>query len=662
MRIILSTLMVLILPGVASGQFERIIEELSVAGVPESEIEEWADRLSDLAANPIRINSASEEDIAQLPFVDMATARLLAAARPFHSIEDLGKVPGIGGEAMTFLEPLIDFGTGLPTRAARSTRILISQNINTRLELSRGFESRDGARAFAGSPLASATRIRLSNGSMSAGWIGAKMSGEQIGWNPSQGRLGPEHTALYFEMRRTTAIRHVVLGDHRMGVGTGILIGRSARIRSASDPVRVVSSLSNGLTPHFSTARSEFFRGIGAEVAPSRRVTLSASVSARHLDASVGFTEDGQPFARSVGGTNRYRTGNEIARKRAVREQAGIVSARLATESVEVGLAAFHRELDTPLVRSTQPYQMFFPEGVRARGASASGRYSLRPLALTGELAYAGGWGGTGALSMIIPTASAVIAFRSFDKNYYAPFARTGAARSSALRSERGWYLGGTMNLDTRTSAAFLIDHYRYEWLRHGIHWPSDGSDLRIAIRHRPRRWIRLEAEARRSVTTTGTVYADPDMRQVRGIGERQRSAARLSATYDFSSILTFRARGDIVETDRSNGTLLAFDMRFLPTPGLILEGRIAQFHTDDFDSRVAAYEYDVPYAFSVPSLYGRGSRSYLMVMWRPNRVVDLACRIARTLFLDRHSIGSGHDLVASNRVTDFAIALRVRR
>jgi hypothetical protein len=42
------------------------------------------------------------------------------------------------------------------------------------------------------------------------------------------------------------------------------------------------------------------------------------------------------------------------------------------------------------------------------------------------------------------------------------------------------------------------------------------------------------------------------------------------------------------------------------------INGRIAYFNTDGYDSRLYAYENDVLYSFSIPPLYGQGFRSYL--------------------------------------------------
>jgi hypothetical protein len=42
------------------------------------------------------------------------------------------------------------------------------------------------------------------------------------------------------------------------------------------------------------------------------------------------------------------------------------------------------------------------------------------------------------------------------------------------------------------------------------------------------------------------------------------------------------------------------------------MNGRLAYFYTDGYNSRLYAYENDLLYSFSVPALYGNGVRTYL--------------------------------------------------
>jgi len=60
-------------------------------------------------------------------------------------------------------------------------------------------------------------------------------------------------------------------------------------------------------------------------------------------------------------------------------------------------------------------------------------------------------------------------------------------------------------------------------------------------------------------------------------------------------------------------GILICQDLVFLPPEKTFsMNGRLAYFHTDGYNSRLYAYENDVLYSFSIPALYGEGIRAYL--------------------------------------------------
>lgn len=58
---------------------------------------------------------------------------------------------------------------------------------------------------------------------------------------------------------------------------------------------------------------------------------------------------------------------------------------------------------------------------------------------------------------------------------------------------------------------------------------------------------------------------------------------------------------------------------------------RYALFDTDDYDSRVYAFENDLFAAVSIPAFSGRGSRWYVNLHWRVNDWLRLDARMEET-------------------------------
>ena len=89
--------------------------------------------------------------------------------------------------------------------------------------------------------------------------------------------------------------------------------------------------------------------------------------------------------------------------------------------------------------------------------------------------------------------------------------------------------------------------------------------------------------------------------------------------------------------------------------------GRLALFQTDDYDSRIYAYENDLVYNFSIPPYFGQGMRTYLNLRYTGIRNLSIEARIANTKFFNQDGIGSGNDMIEGNNRTDIRIQLIYR-
>lgn len=83
-------------------------------------------------------------------------------------------------------------------------------------------------------------------------------------------------------------------------------------------------------------------------------------------------------------------------------------------------------------------------------------------------------------------------------------------------------------------------------------------------------------------------------------------------------------------------------------------------YDTDDFDSRIYAFENDVLYSFSVPALYDRGTRSYVMAEYSYKRLTFWV-RYAITRFTDRYIISSGLQQIDGNIASDIRVQCRLK-
>jgi hypothetical protein len=63
---------------------------------------------------------------------------------------------------------------------------------------------------------------------------------------------------------------------------------------------------------------------------------------------------------------------------------------------------------------------------------------------------------------------------------------------------------------------------------------------------------------------------------------------------------------------------------------------RYCIFNTDGWDSRLYTYENDLLYSYNIPSLSGRGCRSYIMVKWGIGYLAEMRVKYGLTELFER--------------------------
>jgi hypothetical protein len=141
---------------------------------------------------------------------------------------------------------------------------------------------------------------------------------------------------------------------------------------------------------------------------------------------------------------------------------------------------------------------------------------------------------------------------------------------------------------------------------------------------------VRKEIKARYLASERATFEASYNYRlsmvdngETQGIPNQDKVITRnikVSARYSIHENLILGTRIDykLANPGRSRGFSLFqeinYTFRHLP---VTIWARYCIFNTDDWYSRIYTYENDLLYSYSVPALYGEGSRSYIMAKWK---------------------------------------------
>ncbi|MEP2023758.1 MAG: helix-hairpin-helix domain-containing protein, partial [Reichenbachiella sp.] len=88
---------------------------------------------------------------------------------------------------------------------------------------------------------------------------------------------------------------------------------------------------------------------------------------------------------------------------------------------------------------------------------------------------------------------------------------------------------------------------------------------------------------------------------------------------------------------------------------------RFALFDTEDYENRQYVFEKDLLYVFSIPAYANQGTRSYVMLQYKPTKKMTVWARYGRYDYRDLSSIGSGLNEIEGQTRSDVKFQIRYK-
>jgi len=634
---------------------------------PESLLE----HLESLRDYPVDINTAAAAELSGVPGISRIAAGAIVDHRrrngPFASVGALAQVPHLDDAGLAAARPYITAGTSSSSRTqgvvgmARRLRPSATLRVHRRLETPSGYFGDDSVRAYRGSPLRVLTRLQARSGrNLVANLTLEKDPGEAFADNG----LGYDHVSATVGLLSAGRVEALVVGDFVADFGQGVALGRRGGMGKGSEPTRGPLRAGRGLRPFTSADETAYLRGAGATVAPFPFVAVTAFASRRRVDATVDSAG-----VTSLAADGLHRTTRELRRERVLGETVfgGAVALRLAAPSrqLRVGAAGYRLRYDEPIIPTARPDSRYALAGAGASALSVyadarAGVYeAFAEVARSGTGAIAGIAGLGAALA---PRSEVLVVFRRYPADFVSPRGAPFGERDAG-QNETGIYLGLRAAPAQTVVVAGYVDVYSFPWLRFNVPRPSAGRDGLLRAEYQPRRWLRLQLQARAESADAGADATDSRGAVVGSLELRDRRSARLQAEFDASRTLRLRVRVEAVRAGAGHeshaGVLFLQDVRWTVISGVRLDARLIVFESDDFSSRLYQLESDVAGAFALPALQGRGSRSYVLLTLTPLARLSVQAKLAATFLEDSVRHGSGPDTVEGHRASEAGLQVR---
>lgn len=583
---------------------EALLEEQAES----SEASELLELLTELREHPLNVNEADEQALARIPQLSRQLARAIVRHREKHGhfghLEGLLQVPGIDRSLLAQITEFITVGR----RRSRPRLTWRGRMLDRR--------PREDP-AVAGASRKVYQRLRAyPHANLEAGLLLEKDPGER--------RL--DDLRQFYLAGRLADRYDFVLGHYQLEFAQGLIFWGPYAFSKGASPIYPTRKRPRGLRGYTSVDENASLYGIAGS-AKIRSVRVTAFVSSKRLDATPISGDAVSGFYVS----GLHRTDAEKAKRDQIRES--LVGLRLEAElglGFSLGVSHYTSRFDKRVISTDSERRRFAFQGRHnsLTGLDVDGLLGDFNLFAEGARATGGGWGSIAGVQAHFGAVSLAVLFRNYGANFHSLHGRPFSDRRDAPRNERGLYTGLTYRLTSSTRLAAFYDILARPWRTFFEPMPTHEYEFLGQISQRIGGHLRLTGRYREAVRQGARrqIKRQWRLQLVSSVGQGVRLRSRVE-------LLRLREEdyGPTEPVLTESGLLIFQEVRLRPSPSWQLYARLTIFDTDSFESRIFAYEHDVPGVVTNLALFGRGTRWYVLLQYRRSRGLRLALKLSET-------------------------------
>lgn len=596
-----------------------IAEQLAEDESDPEAVQVFTEKLSDLADDPVNLNSASPDELSRLFFLTDFQIKALAdythSSGKIYSVYELANIPGFDQETVQLMTPFItleNIPMPSPGKTAFSNTILTNAIYKTPYDSS-----------CSGSPLKLLFRYKFSVSGFTGGVTAEKDAGEKLfSGNPP----ATDFFSAYLSYKGQGLIRKLVIGDFsaRFGQGTGINTG-TASFLSLTAPTFM--SARTEIRPYTSADENNFFRGAAAEFGKGNFL-VSLFLSANKIDAT---TDPGSDSIMSFYTSGLHNSASLVLKKDVLTDLSYGLHVSYNFKNFRAGILGTSDRFSIPIIsHESDPQNIHDFSGNRNDIVSAYYNALFKKILLFGELSFNDAFNRAYIQGLSMRLADRLIVngmLRSYDPGY---FSLHGKGPGGGSGNETGINANFTFEAAKHLFISGGSEIKNYPWLKFRCSSPSVSIREELRIKYLPSDITSIEGLYNfRSAMTD-----EPESTGIPLPRETKTDYFRASVKYSPSGNITFSTRIDYkrVRNDGSTGVLLFQDISytFSKIP-LSVWARYCIFRTDSWDARLYAYENDLLYSFNIPALSGNGTRNYLMLKYEFLKTLEMRLKYGFT-------------------------------
>ncbi len=624
--------------------------------------------------HPINLNNTNKEELQQLTFLnDIQINYLLRHIDKNGKLITIYELQGINGFDLQTIKKILPYVRVTDNFSSshfgieemfRNGQNVVQIRFAQTLEKQTGFSAIDSAALYKspnsryiGSPQRLYARYRFTYGTnVSWGITAEKDQGELLfknkqkfkyDWyerslNGNQGN-GFDFYSAHLFLKNIRFVKALAIGDYQATFGqgltcwSGLAFGKSADIMSGKKSAV-------GIRPYTSVDENRFLRGTAATVG-FKKFEATAFYSRKKIDANVSDTlENGEIAAiSSLQETGYHSSPSELADKHTITQTIYGGNFAYKGRRLSLGVTAVNYSLDKKFNRALSYYNQFEFSSTQNFNIGFDYNYIFRNFNFFGEEARSQN-GGMAFLNGVIVSLDPRLSFTLLHRNYqrnYQNLLSNGFAENTVAANEKG--IAAKPNSAITLTAYY--DRFEFPWMRFQANAPSYGNDYVAQLNYTPSKKVDMYFRIRDRDKQKNTTATDAIIDYLVPLNQTN---YRFNISYSIMPSVKLKNRVELIDYKLDNnktqkGYLAYQDVTYnkIGTP-LSVTLRYSLFQTDSYDSRIYAYESDMPGAYSILSNYYRGSRFYIMLDYNITRRIEIWVRYAQTYYDNKSTISEG--------------------
>lgn len=656
---------------------EQQIENLAEVDDAETEDDSYLQALQYYRKNKLNLNTVTEAELKEFPFLsplhiaDFLNYRKLFGR--FISVYELQAVPLWEKEIIQKILPYVLVGTAITLQQDFKQRFSGGEHsVLTRLtyvlEKAEGFRRKSDTAAtsfYPGGREKVLLRYRYNyRNILQYGFTAEKDPGEQ--WFKGAQKYGFDYYSAHLFVRNMGMVKNLALGDYTVNLGQGLIQWQSLAFRK-SVAITNIKRQAPVLRPFNSASEYFFNRGAGITL-EKNHFQITTFASFRKVSGNIfADTANAEDYFSSLITSGLHRTDNEQADKNAVQMNSSGGNISYNKNNLHIGANTVHFEFNPPYNKEAQPYNNFAFRGKQLTNSSIDWAYTLHNLHWFGEIATHNGRHHailSGLLMAVDSKIDLSFVYRNIQPGYQSIFGNA-FTEATYPTNEKGLFAGAAIKPSSKWELDAYVDIYRFPYLRYRVDAPSNGADYLVQLTYRPGKQIEIYTRYRQE-SKAMNFTADGELNTA-NVSAIPRKNWRTQVQFKINPSVTLRYRLDAMWYDlkgplESRGFLSFFDLFYKPLAKPFAANlRLQYFETDNYDSRIYAYENDVLYGFSIPAFYDKGTRYYINLNYDISKRLSFWVKWGQLIYQNPNSIGSGLDELPGNHRSELKCQLLIR-